>query len=278
MKASLKPQMMIFAVFATAIMQLNAQTSISNETLKGRASAEQYGKMDHAEWKCRFKQKADWHKQWFLDGERARVSSDKSGITFLAGPTPASDADHSVLWTKESFDGDIKIEYDFTRLDSLDRFVDIIYIQAEGSGAEGFDKDISLWSDKRKVPAMKLYFNNMNTLHISYAAYENSATEVNPHYIRGRRYMPQWGSGLEGTDLVPEYLNPMVFETGETYHFTFIKRDSELIFKVEAPNGHAEYFYFSAENFPAVKSGRVGLRQMSARSAKYSSMRIYTTK
>lgn len=250
----------------------------AQEQLKTKASAEQFAKMNNAEWKCRFKSKSDWEKQWFLDGKLAKVSSDKNGIVFHAGPTPASDADHSVLWTKKSFEGDIKIEYDFVRLDSLDRFVDIIYIQAQGSGAEGFDEDIALWSDKRTVPAMKHYFNNMNTLHISYAAYENSATEINPHYIRGRRYMPEWGKGLEGTDLVPEYLNPMIFEPGVKYHFTFIKRDKELIFKVENPEGKEEFFYFSAEKFPAIEKGRIGLRQMSARKAMYDNIRIYTEK
>ena len=253
-------------------------SSTAQDQLKEKASAKQFAKMNDAEWKCRFKSKADWTKQWFLDGELAKVSSNKDGIVFHAGPTPASDADHSVLWTKKSFEGDIKIEYNFVRLDSLDRFVDIIYIQAQGSGAEGFDEDIALWNDKRNVPAMKHYFNNMNTLHISYAAYENSATEVNPHYIRGRRYMPEWGKGLEGTDLMPEYLNPMIFKPGVKYHFTFIKRGKELIFKVDDPEGNEEFFYFSAEKFPAIEEGRIGLRQMSARKAMYDNIRIYTEK
>ncbi len=265
---------MAFCAIAASV-GATAQTNES-QRLKERANAEQFDKMNDADWKCRFKSKADWKKQWFLDGELATVTSKKEGIEFHAGPTPASNADHSVLWTKEEFEGDIKIEYDFTRLDSLDRFVDIIYIQASGSGADGYDKDITAWSDKRSVPAMKHYFNNMNTLHISYAAYENSATEVNPHYIRGRRYMPEWGKGLEGTDLIPEYLDPMVFESGVKYHFTFIKRDRELIFKVDKPDGESEYFYFSAEKFPAVEKGRVGLRQMSARKALYDNIRIYT--
>ena len=276
MKKSMSVIVCAVMLIVTTI-SLNAQTNDSQK-LKAKACEEQFNKMNDAKWVCKFKQKNDWQKQWFLDGELAKVTSDKNGITFYAGPTPASDADHSVLWTKQEFDGDIKIEYDFKRIDSLDRFVDIIYIQATGSGDEGYDKDISLWNDKRKVPAMKQYFDNMNTLHISYAAYENSATEVNPHYVRGRRYMPEWGKGLDGTDLKPEYLNPMVFETGETYHFTFIKRGKELIFKVTDKNGTNNYFYFSAEDFPAIESGRIGLRQMSARSAKYSNLKIYTVK
>lgn len=219
-----------------------------------------------------------WQKNWFLDGKLASVENIRRGIFFSAGPTPASDADHSVLWTKRNFEGDIKIEYDFTRIDDLDRFVNILYIQAEGSGEPGYDKDISLWSDKREVPAMKMYFNHMNAIHISYAAYENDPVAVNPDYIRGRRYMPEWGQGLSGTDLTPEYLSPVKFLTGETYHITVLKVGKEVMMEVVGPQAETYYYYFSAEKFPPVTSGRVGLRQMSGRKAVYSDIRIYTSK
>lgn len=233
--------------------------------------------MDGAEWKIRFSDKgtAGWNKKWFVDGEKAFVCNTRDGIRFDAGTEPASDADHSVLWTKKSFTGDVKIEYDFTRIDSLDRFVNIIYIQAEGSGETGYDKDIMKWNDKRRIPAMKEYFNHMNTIHISYAAYENDPVGPNDDYIRARRYMPEWKRGLEGTELSPEYLDPMVFEPGITYHMTFIKRAGEIIMKVTWGD-QGRYYYFSAENFPTVVSGRIGFRQMSGRQSVYSNIRIFT--
>jgi len=35
-----------------------------------------------------------------------------------AGPTAGSDSCHAVLWTKRSFSGDVKIEFEYTRADT----------------------------------------------------------------------------------------------------------------------------------------------------------------
>ncbi len=236
-----------------------------------------FNQMDQASWKESFTENGnrEWQENWFLDGKKAKVQTIPGGIELEAGPELASDADHSVLWTQKSFAKDIKIEYDFTRTDTLNRFVNIIYIQAEGSGEEGYDRDISLWSDKREIPAMKHYFNHMNTLHISYAAYENDPVNRNPDYIRGRRYMPDKKQGLTATELWPEYCSPLLFETGKTYHLTIVKRDREIIMKVEN-EGKEHFFYFSANEFPPVEAGRIGLRQMSGRKAHYTNLKIYT--
>jgi hypothetical protein len=49
-----------------------------------------------------------------------------------------------VLWTKRSFAGDVRIEYDFTRLDTAleHTSVCILYIQATGVGNGEFARDI----------------------------------------------------------------------------------------------------------------------------------------
>jgi hypothetical protein len=90
---------------------------------------------------------------------------------------------------KASFDGDLRIEYEFTRLDTTVRFVNIIYIQATGSGEDGFGHDISEWSDYRRVPSMSHYFRNMHTYHISYAAFGTQNNDPDEDYVRARRYM-----------------------------------------------------------------------------------------
>ena len=56
----------------------------------------------------------DWQENWTLDGLIARVENSKAGMLFTAGPEPKNDAHHAVLWTKESFSGNIKIEYDLS--------------------------------------------------------------------------------------------------------------------------------------------------------------------
>ncbi len=83
-----------------------------------------------------------WQTNWFLDGEKATLKQSSEGLEFHAGPDAWDDSSHAVLWTRQNFSGDLKIEFDYVRLDSAVKFVNIIYIQATGSGLEGFDKDI----------------------------------------------------------------------------------------------------------------------------------------
>jgi len=75
---------------------------------------------------------ADWTQKWFLDGQVGTVKTGPHGMTLTAGPEFKNDAHHMVLWTKASFAGDLKIEYDYTRLDNEERCVTILYIQATG--------------------------------------------------------------------------------------------------------------------------------------------------
>jgi len=56
-----------------------------------------------------------------LDGLTARVANGADGMAFWAGPTEKDDASHAVLWTKASSRGDVKIEYEYTRLDEATR-------------------------------------------------------------------------------------------------------------------------------------------------------------
>ncbi|MGL5921106.1 MAG: hypothetical protein ACRCZQ_11500, partial [Bacteroidales bacterium] len=61
----------------------------------------------------------NWHKNWFLDGEVVEVKNAKDGLTIWGGPEILNDAHHGVLWTKKEFEGDIRIEYDYIRLDTM---------------------------------------------------------------------------------------------------------------------------------------------------------------
>ena len=117
------------------------------------------------DWKPEFSDPCtnNWQANWFLDGEIAKVEHNQYGMDLIAGPVNREDAHHSVLWTKQSFKGDIKIEYDYTRTDSTVVNVNILFIQATGNGKGIFHKDISKWNDFRKVPTMSKYYNNMQT-------------------------------------------------------------------------------------------------------------------
>lgn len=125
------------------------------------------------------------------------------------------------MWTKESFSGDIKIEYDYTRTGDATSRVTILYIQATGDGEGQFVKDISAWAKFREVPAMKKYYENMNALHISYAAFDKSSDIT--FYVRARRYPKPNGERFKVTEIAPSYDNQGYFELAQTYHITAIK-------------------------------------------------------
>jgi RNase P/RNase MRP subunit p29 len=234
-------------------------------------------KAEKLNWKLNFSDnmKTNWQKKWFLDGEKASLTNSKNGLLFKAGPKPASDADHSVLWTKKSFSGDIKIEFDFVRCDSATRFVNIIYLFAEGSGEGAFDKDIALWKDLRKIPAMKMYFNHINAYHISFAAFENDNNNPAEDYVRARRYLPEADKGLAGTDLLPDNFRTGVFKPYVKYHISVISRNNNIFMKV---NGDGKTFVCSwdTSNFPPLNQGRIGLRLMGSRISEFSDFKVYT--
>jgi len=225
---------------------------------------------DHDRWKQVFNDPCtgDWHERWFLDGEIGKVTTSDQGMQLTAGPEYRNDAHHMVLWTKDPFEGDLKIEYDYTRLDEVEhRSVTILYIQATGSGKGPYARDISQWNDWRKVPSMRTYFNHMNAYHISYAADPGETP-----YIRGRRYMPE-KQGLKGTGLEPDYYPEGLFEPGVPHHMTWIKLRSELHLKVICPDTE-RLFRWDTSGVEPVTVGRIGLRHMFFRSARYANFDV----
>jgi len=233
---------------------------------------EAFAQADHSHWQEVLFDSGteDWTEQWFLDGEVGTVTTGPDGMELVAGSEFGNDAHHMVLWTKESFAGDLKIEYDFTRLDQETRAVNILYIQASGSGVGPFAEDIVEWNELRRVPAMRMYYDNMNAYHISYAAFPND--EDTTSYIRARRYMPNL-AGLDGTGLTPDYFPTGLFETGVPHHISVIRRSRELFIRIE--NEHETYFgYIKNTELPDISEGRIGLRQMFTRSARYRNFRV----
>ncbi len=245
------------------------------DSAKDEAERESFENANERSWQEVFADECtgDWNQQWFLDGEVGTVTNGPEGMTLTAGPEFKNDAHHMVLWTKESFEGDLKIEYDYTRLDEERRCVTILYIQATGSGRDGFGTDISTWNERREVPAMRTYYDHMNTYHVSYAAFENSGKE-STSYIRGRRYMPH-RSGLKGTELKPDYRFETLFETGVKHHITVIKRDRDLLLRIENPD-EVRYCHLRNAKLPVITEGRIGLRHMFTRLARYRNFRVST--
>jgi hypothetical protein len=215
----------------------------------------------------------NWRDAWFLDGKKATVTNGPDGMTFTAGPTAGDDSCHAVLWTRESYEGDLKIEYEYTKTDRTAGNVTILYIQATGSGDTEHPNDIAAWSALRTVPSMSLYFNHMNTYHISYAAFGQQNDDPAEDYIRARRYLPDAGKGLTGTELENEYARTGLFKTGVPYRITVIKKGRELFMHIRG-DGREKLCHFRADEFPPIVEGRIGLRHMYTRGARYRDFRV----
>lgn len=216
--------------------------------------------------------KMDWKKKWFLDGEKASITNSMEGMLFKAGPEDKNDAHHAVLWTKESFQGNLKIEFDYIKTDSMQKNVTILYIQATGIGKPPYDTDIFKWRNLRRVPAMKSYFNHMNALHVSYAAFSPNGDE----YVRARRYPVTSEVSFKDMMFSPSYDNlDGLFEEGVVYHITVLKTLEKLFFKVESDKAQNCFFWDLSAKEP-INYGRIGLRHMYTRSAVYKNFNIYS--
>lgn len=231
------------------------------------------------DWKPTFADdfKKSWSNNWFLDGQKAQLKTTKNGLLYTAGTRAASDADHSVLWTKQEFEGDMRIEFDFTKRDASTKFVNIIYLFAQGSGVGAYDKDIAKWTSLRTIPAMKTYFDHMNAYHISFAAFENDNSNPSEDYIRARRYLPELGKGLKGTELKPDYLRTGLFKTGIPHHITIIRRGEDIYMMIKNAD-KAQICRWKTSDFPALNSGRIGLRLMGSRVSEFGNFKVFSLK
>ena len=221
-------------------------------------------------WKPVFSGKSS--KDWKIDGEFATVMDTPEGMEFSAGPEEWNHAHHAVLWSKQSFEGDVKIEYDYTRLDDKHKWVNILYILATGKGGE-FTKDVMDWADFRREPWMKNYFETMKLLHISYAAYGRDDNGPTDDYVRCRRYPKADAGAFAKTEIKPDFFHTGLFRTGEPVHITAIKKGDRLFFNVKG-DGTEKLFSWQSPLIGEVTEGRIGLRHMWMKSARYENFTV----
>jgi len=217
----------------------------------------------------------DWQDKWFLDGLKATVNNDEEGMYYSAGPIARDDASHAVLWTQQSFSGDVKLEFSFTRFDTINKWVCIVYLQATGTGEAPYSKDIYQWRQLRDIPFMSSYFKHMNLLHVTFSAYNNvDGNHVDESYIRVRRYPSTlYNDGFKGMALTPDYLDTGLFHPGEPNHVTLIKKGDDLFMNVRQGN-EEKLFHWDLSQKPPVTEGRIGLRHMYQRAGRYSNISI----
>jgi len=218
----------------------------------------------------------NWKEKWMLDGQRSEVINSELGMELIAGPEHGNDTCHTVLWTKQSFDGNICIEYDYTRTDTTTRCVNILYFHATGKGDAEYPTDISLWNDKRKVPHMSTYFNNMHTYHISYAAFAANKYSGDNDYIRMRRYNPNQ-RGLNGTGVPGDHFKTGLFKPYQTYHIQVFRYNNQIEMHIQNKQNADDQLVckWDVSDFPPCNSGRIGLRHMYTRSARYKNFKVW---
>ena len=249
------------------------QPSLSNEVAVMKAH---YDRLNAATWHLALDDDGagDWQDNWSLDGKKCEITNSENGLSFKSGPEAGDNAHHGVLWTKQSFAGDMKVQFDFTRLDTVNRGVCILYFHANGIGEGEYAKDIHSWAHLREVPWMKTYFEKMDMLHISFAAFGNSNDEPDD-YIRVRRYPVR-----EDRDFDQMEVDGTVFETGlfvpqKTYATTFIKTAGELVMEIKG-DGKTLYHHWDISTVEPTESGPFGIRQMWQKHAVYKNIQIFT--
>lgn len=215
----------------------------------------------------------NWEDGWFLDGLRAKVENTPKGMILSAGPVARDNASHCVLWTSKSFEGNVKIEFDYWRIDSIQKYVNIIYIQATGRGEGPYTKDIAEWSHLREIPFMRSYFNNMKLLHISFAAF--GAKESEDDYVRARRYPTRPDLDFNELEIPPDNFKTGLFKPGIKHRFTIIKKADSLLMKV-ATDEKTATFAWNTSRFDPITEGRIGLRHMWTRCSRYANFSVST--
>ncbi len=238
---------------------------------------ELFDKVNGLKWKKSFEDECtvDWKQKWFLDGSLAKVENTPEGMIFSAGPNDKANDSHAVLWTKDSFKGNLKIRLEFTRLEDIPNYVNILYIQATGKGVNPYSEDITEWNDLRKVASMNTYYDNMRLLHISYAA---NAGKNNPNnnrdYVRARLYPRDPSGKFQDTELEPSYTDSGLFKKDVPYVFTCIKTREDLFLKVTG-DGKEKIFHWDISKIKVPEAGRFGIRHMCTRIGRYKNVSIW---
>lgn len=118
---------------------------------------------------------------------------------------------------------------------------------------------------------MREYFGHMHAYHLSYAAFTNDDSN-DPGYIRARRYM---AGALEGTEIVPEYDPAGLFAHGVPHRMTVVKSGDHIYLSIV--NANRDLFcHWHNTSFSPITDGRIGLRHMFTRAARYRDIRIST--
>jgi len=210
----------------------------------------------------------NWQDHWFLDGEKAVLEHRDGGLAFITEYTvnknvdrAGFDAQHAVLWTRQQFEGDIRITYTYTKLPGCS-WQKLIYVQAQGIGEAPYVKDIHAWRNLRQVAKMNMYFNYMDLIGLSLR-----------EEIRCKRY--PWSDVERDIELENEFLprgENRGMEIDREYHVLVEKRKKSILLRItDAETGKdvvdhtwdlTDEKVLENRNPRFIDKGRIGIRQM----------------
>jgi hypothetical protein len=226
----------------------------------------------------------DWRENWFLDGPKAEIENSEQGMHFTATTIPGIwqtrtespemrelfDSMHSVLWTKEEFEGEIGVSYEITR--TTEGFTFLLYLLAQGVGWGPYAEDITEWNEMREISKMSRYFHNMNLTCVTFR-----------DQIRIRRYPWMDENEEEFTDnLIGEMIDYDRLPIGQTYKVDVELRDATIRVRIEEvgnPDNVIDITYDRLVDLdprrPAPSTrGRIGLRHMTGTSVIYRNFQV----
>lgn len=223
--------------------------------------------------------KENWQKNWFLDGKNALLEHRDGGLAFITNASKvdkrvdraAFDAQHAVLWTKQEFEGDIRISFTFTKLPGCS-WQQLIYVQARGIGEKPYVEDIYAWRELRKVASMDKYFNYMNLIGLSLR-----------DEIRCKRY--PWSDVKRNIKLESEFLprgENKGMEIGREYNVLVEKRKESILLRItdqETGENVVDHTWDLTQNLEDkdpkfVEKGRIGLRHMGGHKLLYKNFKV----
>ena len=123
---------------------------------------------------------------------------------------------------------------------------------------------------------MRQYFLNMNTYHISFAAFDALEYSKNNDYIRLRKYDPSLEK-LGGSEILPDVFNTGLFKTDVTYHIevSYYKGNIKMTITEKLNATNQTVCRWDASGKSLLKEGRIGLRHMYTRNARYKNFKVW---
>jgi hypothetical protein len=215
----------------------------------------------------------NWKDNWFLFGDPSRgigVTNSTEGMTLRAGDGTNPKSDHAVLWTKATFSGDLRVEYDFTVLDRYSTsipsngYCSAVLLYSRPSASAPFASDLADWPVARR---------NADT---SGRALNEAVDGLQFNYAfngdpRGNRFRLRANPGYV---LIGESVEMKLFAPGIEHHVVVEKRGDSMTVSAAGSDGQRFAKTFSAPPLAKQSSGHVGLRNMNRREARYRNIRI----